>query len=160
VLQQQQSAVRVHHHRLAGLAKFASVVPAPLRLHGHFVEHTPAAAWRGKCSVAHDTAMFRRSHRAGQLTQSTGVAASETNRTSHFATLSFRRKQRKTLFAITPASRDESLFDQNEEHGRSALIFDCLFRLSTVDCQPLISTPLSQSEQSNPSAPPYSPRRS
>jgi hypothetical protein len=74
VLQQQQSAVRIHHHRLAGLAEFATIVPAPLRLHYHFVEHTSAAPWRDKCSVAHSTDMFKRARRAGQLTQRTGVS--------------------------------------------------------------------------------------
>jgi hypothetical protein len=72
VLQQQQSAVRIDHQRLAHFAKFSSIVAAAGRLDSHLVKHAPAAAWRGKSSVRH-APIFNCMRNAGQLPDSTGV---------------------------------------------------------------------------------------
>lgn len=53
IVQHQQAAVRVHHHRLAHFAEFPSIVRAPLRLQPHLVKDALASPGRSKCRLVH-----------------------------------------------------------------------------------------------------------
>lgn len=53
IVQHQQAAVRVHHHRLAHFAELTPVVPAPLRLQPHLVKDALASPGRSKCGLVH-----------------------------------------------------------------------------------------------------------
>jgi len=53
VVQHQQTAMRVHHHRLTHLTEFSPVVAASLRLHPHLVKDALASPGRRKCGLIH-----------------------------------------------------------------------------------------------------------
>jgi len=53
IVQHQQTAVRVHHHRLAHLTEFSPIVPASLRLHTHLVKEALASPGGRKCGLVH-----------------------------------------------------------------------------------------------------------
>src|SRR5271155_1241997 len=72
VLQQEQPAVRIHHHGFAHFAEFPPVVISPVHFYPHFVKHAPAAAWRGESSLAHASILRWLSSRR-QLHHRTGV---------------------------------------------------------------------------------------
>ena len=59
VLQQQQSAVRVHHHGFANLFELAAIVPASLRLNAHLVKDASATSRRGESNFAHTPILGR-----------------------------------------------------------------------------------------------------
>jgi hypothetical protein len=53
ILEEQQSAVRVHHERFASLFKFAPIMGASMSFEAHFVEDAPAAPGRSFGGYVH-----------------------------------------------------------------------------------------------------------
>src|SRR5258708_12269101 len=72
VLQQDQRAVRVHHHGFACLAKFPPVMRAPVRLQPHLQESSSAASrWMGSGCI--HASMFQPPTSPSQLPHSPDV---------------------------------------------------------------------------------------
>jgi len=90
MLQKQQSAMRVHHHGIAGLFEFFSVVRPALCLDAHLVECAPATpvCWRG-CFV--HTAMIERFRKHRPLALGTGVPHKQPQRVCESQSLPAKR---------------------------------------------------------------------
>jgi hypothetical protein len=127
VLQKQQSAMRVHHHGLAGLFEFFSVVCPALCLHAHLVECAPAApvCWRG-CFI--HTAIIERFRKHRPLALRTGVPHKQPQRVCESQSLPAKRlplpsSHRNTLAKLIPPCFPSLSPSQSPRDRRTGTLF-------------------------------------